>query len=235
MTIRENESIELSLRVVEALAKDAGRSIARIDPSDIERLGVAIGDTVEIRGKRVTVARVMPAFMDLRGKASVQIDGIVRENAQAGIDETIHMRKIATTPARVLVLTAMGRTIARTGAGHASYIARLLEGRPVMAGDRVRVDLLGTQAQDYMVVETQPKGAVIVQAASQVRIQGETAAQKATDRQAISYEDIGGLGREIQRIREMIELPLRYPEVFERLGIEAPKGVLLYGPPGTGK
>ena len=235
MTTKEIESVDLSLRIVEALAKDAGRNIARIDPADIERLGVAIGDTVEICGKRATVARVMPAFMDQRGKAFVQVDGIVRENAQAGIDETIHVRKIATAPARALVLTPMGRTAVRTGAGHASYIARLLEGRPVTAGDRVRIDLLGTQAQDYLVVETQPKGAVVVQAASQVRIQGETAGQKPTDRQAISYEDIGGLGREIQRIREMIELPLRYPEVFERLGIEAPKGVLLYGPPGTGK
>lgn len=226
---------EISLRVAEALSKDVGRGLARIDPADIERLGVTIGDIVEVRGKRSTAARIMPAFMDQRGKSLVQVDGIVRENAQAGLDETVVLRKVAAPPARTVGLAPLGRVATRTGAGHADYIARLLEGRPVTTGDRVRIDLLGTQAQEYQVVETQPQGVVVVQPATQVRIQGASGSQKPVDRMAISYEDIGGLDREIQRIREMIELPLRYPEVFERLGIEAPKGVLLYGPPGTGK
>lgn len=234
MATREKEVTDLSLRVAEALPKDAGRGLARVDPADIDRLGISIGDTIEVRGKRATAARVMPAFMEQRGKSIVQIDGIVRENAQAALDETVTLRKIVANGARTLVLAPLGRAVGRTATGHADYIARLLEGRPVTPGDRVRVDLLGTQAQDYQVVETQPRGTVVVQLATQVRIQGESE-QKPLDRMAISYEDIGGLEREIQRIREMIELPLRYPEVFERLGIEAPKGVLLYGPPGTGK
>jgi len=228
--------MEISLRVAEALSKDVGRGLARVDPADIERLGLTIGDTVEVRGKRATAARIMPSFMDQRGKGSVHIDGIVRENAQAGLDEMVVLRKLTAAAARSVTLAPVGRVVTRSGAGHADYIARLLEGRPVTVGDRVRVDLLGTQAQEYQVAETQPQGVVVVQAATQMRIQGAPGSQqKPVDRMAISYEDIGGLEREIQRIREMIELPLRYPEVFERLGIEAPKGVLLYGPPGTGK
>jgi transitional endoplasmic reticulum ATPase len=236
MTVRESTVTEITLRVAEALSKDVGRGLARIDPADIERLGVTIGDIVEVRGKRSTAARIMPAFMDQRGKGIVQVDGIVRENAQAGLDETVTLRKLAATPARTVALAPVGRVATRTGPGHADYIARLLEGRPVTVGDRVRIDLLGTQAQEYQIAETQPQGVVVVQPTTQVRLQGAPGSQqKPVDRMAISYEDIGGLDREIQRIREMIELPLRYPEVFERLGIEAPKGVLLYGPPGTGK
>jgi len=235
MTVREPVVTEITLRVAEALSKDVGRGLARIDPADLERLGVTIGDIVEVRGKRSTAARIMPAFMDQRGKSLVQVDGIVRENAQAGLDETVVLRKLAAPPARTVALAPLGRVATRTGAGHADYIARLLEGRPITVGDRVRIDLLGTQAQEYQIADTQPQGVVVVQPATQVRIQGAPGSQKPVDRMAISYEDIGGLEREIQRIREMIELPLRYPEVFERLGIEAPKGVLLYGPPGTGK
>ncbi len=234
MATREKVTTELNLRVAEALPKDAGRGLARVDPADIDRLGISIGDMIEVRGKRATAARVMPAFMEQRGKSTVQIDGIVRENAQTALDETVTLRKIVANGARTLVLAPLGRAVARSAAGHADYIARLLEGRPVTPGDRVRVDLLGTQAQEYQVIETQPRGTVVVQLSTQIRIQGDSD-QKPLDRMAISYEDIGGLEREIQRIREMIELPLRYPEVFERLGIEAPKGVLLYGPPGTGK
>lgn len=221
----------LQLRIAEALPKDVGRGIARIDPEDIERLGAAIGDVVEIRGKRVTVARLMPTYMAQRGKRAVQIDGIVRENASAGLDESVIVRKAVGQPARSVTLAPVGR--APAGRPHAGYVARLLEGMPTVAGDRLRVDLVGTRSQDYTVAETQPRGIVIVQAATTVRIQGGETPDKRPS--AISYEDIGGLDRAIQRIREMIELPLRYPEVFERLGIEAPKGVLLYGPPGTGK
>jgi len=223
----------LSLRIAEALPKDVGRGIARLDPDDIERLAAAIGDIVEIHGQRVTVARVMPAYMAQRGKRLVQVDGLVRENAGAGLDETVTVNKAAAQPARSITLAAVGRAPAGANRPHAGYLAGLLEGVPAVAGDRLRVNLLGTRSQDYTVVETQPRGVVLIVTGTTVRIQGETQEKQAPS--AISYEDIGGLGHAIQRIREMIELPLRYPEVFERLGIDAPKGVLLYGPPGTGK
>jgi len=223
----------LQLRIAEALPKDVGRGIARLDPDDIERLAAAIGDIVEVRGKRVTVARLMPAYMAQRGKRLVQVDGLVRENAGAGLDETVTVSKAAAQPARSITLAAVGRAPAGASRPHAGYLAGLLEGVPAVAGDRLRVNLLGTRSQDYTVAETQPRGVVLIVTGTAVRIQGEAQEKQAPS--AISYEDIGGLGHAIQRIREMIELPLRYPEVFERLGIDAPKGVLLYGPPGTGK
>ncbi|MHB0874798.1 MAG: CDC48 family AAA ATPase [Anaerolineae bacterium] len=221
----------IQLRATEALARDVGRGIARVDPLDIEQLGAGIGDVVEIRGKRTTVARLMPAYMAERGKHLVQIDGIVRENAQIGLDETVSLAKTTANPARLLTLAPVGHT---TGdRSHASYVARLLEGVPAMPGDRLRVNLVGARAQEYTVVEAQPKGVVLIQSGTSVQLQAGTQSERRVA--GVAYEDIGGLAREIQRIREMIELPLRYPEVFERLGIEPPKGVLLYGPPGTGK
>jgi transitional endoplasmic reticulum ATPase len=120
----------------------------------------------------------------------------------------------------------------RPGTEQTNYIARLLEGRGLTEGDRVRVNLFGTRALDFTVASTAPGGPVVVQASTAIRIEGEGGARREA---AVSYEDVGGLGKELPRIREMIELPLKYPEVFDRLGIDAPKGVLLHGPPGCGK
>ncbi len=223
----------ITLRVAEALTKDVGRGIARMDPEDIKRLGAEIGDVVALTGKRLTAAKVMPAYPQDRGKGLVQIDGIVRENAGASLDEKVSVRKATYQPAQSAVLVSLDSLRGAPGLQHARYLSRLLEGMPVTVGDRVRVDLLGTRAQDFSVAETTPKGIVLIGPATTIQIKGEAAPERKAAK--ISYEDIGGLEREIHRIREMIELPLKYPEVFERLGIDAPKGVLLHGPPGCGK
>jgi transitional endoplasmic reticulum ATPase len=240
--IRSGERPEVLLRVAEALPKDVGRGLARLDPQDLERLGIDIGDVVEIAGKRSTVARAMPAYVDQRGKDLIQMDGILRSNAGAGLDERVKVRPIDVQPARAVVLATppSGAHVGTQGVpalrgrlgGEARYLARLLDGIPVVSGDRVRVDLFGTRAQTFNVVETRPAGPVLIGPTTEIRLASEAAGP---ERGTITYEDIGGLGREIHRIREMIELPLRYPEVFERLGIEPPKGVLLHGPPGCGK
>ncbi len=222
-----------SLRVAEALPKDAGRGLARLDPRDLERLGVEIGDVVEIAGKRQTVARAMPAYAAQRGQGLIQIDGILRANAGAGLDERVTVRRVEAQPARSVVLTPVDVQRSPVGGAQARYIARQLDGLPVTVGDRVRVNLFGARAQHFSVAQTVPLGAVLIGPATTFRIQGEPAVPQ--ERGAITYEDIGGLHREIRRIREMIELPLKYPEVFERLGIDPPKGVLLNGPPGCGK
>ncbi|MBI2863118.1 MAG: CDC48 family AAA ATPase [Chloroflexi bacterium] len=222
----------LTVRIAEALPKDVGRGIARLDPADIEQLGAAIGDTVEIVGKRRAVARLMPAYVAERGKSLVQVDGIMRENAQAGIGERIQVRKVASQQARSVTLSSTGASQAALRGQDARYLGRLLEGVPLLAGDRVRVNLFGNRPLDLAVHETTPKGVVLVDGSTVIRVRGEPVPVRGP---AFSYEDIGGLGREISRIREMVELPLRYPEVFERLGIDPPKGVLLYGPPGCGK
>ena len=223
----------LALRVAEALPKDVGRGIARIDPADIDRLGAAIGDIVELTGKRRTVARLMPAYAAERGKDLVQVDGIIRQNAQLGLDERLQLRKVGHQPARSITLSPSSTTHTALRGQDTRYLGRLLEGVPVVAGDRVRVNLFGTRPLDFEVSETSPKDVVLANGTTVIRIKGEATAERRGP--AISYEDIGGLTKEIARIREMIELPLRYPEVFERLGIDPPKGVLLYGPPGCGK
>ncbi|PJB62405.1 MAG: AAA family ATPase [Armatimonadetes bacterium CG_4_9_14_3_um_filter_66_14] len=225
-----------ALRVVEALPKDVGRAIARLDPEDMRTLGVDVGQVVSITGKRRTVAKVMPIYMEDRGKNQVQVDGITRENAQTALGERVAVEPAEAAPARSLTLAPTSATSFRRDR-EAAYLRRLLEGVATVAGDRVRATLIGSRAQDFIVVETQPStssntGAVLIQSGTALNVQSKEGPKQGT---RITYEDIGGLHKEVQRLREMIELPLQHPEVFERLGIDPPKGVLLHGPPGSGK
>ena len=220
------------LRVTEALSKDVGRGLVRLDPQDLQKLGVSIGDVMEITGKRSTVARAMPIYAAQRGQSLIQMDGILRANAGAGLDERVTVRRVEAQPARSLVLRPAEALHARSSVAQTRYLARLLDGVPVTVGDRVRVELFGTRAQSFAVVKTDPTGAVLITPSTAIQLATEETSREPG---TITYEDIGGLRREIRRIREMIELPLRYPEVFERLGIDPPKGVLLHGPPGCGK
>lgn len=224
----------LTFQVVEAQAKDVGRAIARIDPKDMAKLEVEIGDIVEIQAKRKTIAKVMPSFPEDRGKKIIQIDGLIRENAKVGLGEKISLKKMLARPAERIVLTPLTLVRALGFDRDQKYIGTLLEGLPMMAGDRIRANLFGARSCEFLVLETTPKEAVVIHAGTAIKMKTEEAAGKKGGVK-VSYEDIGGLGREIQRVREMIELPLKYPQIFERLGIEAPKGVFLYGPPGCGK
>ena len=219
----------LSLKVAEALGKDVGRGLARLDPADMAALGLEIGDVIEIAGKRKTVGKVMPAYKEQRGKSRIQIDGLTRENVGTGLDQAVEVHKIATRPAVRIVLVP---TTITPRERDLKYIGSLLDGLPVVAGDRIRATLFGTRSADFLVTNTAPTGPVTINPTTILEV-GKSQKQEVTG--AISYEDIGGLKPQIMRIREIVELPLRYPEVFERLGIDAPKGVLLLGPPGCGK
>jgi transitional endoplasmic reticulum ATPase len=225
----DRQEIQLKLKVTEALSKDVGRAIARMGPEDLEKLQATVGDTVEIAGKRQTICRAMPAYKELRGQSRVQLDGISRENAGAGIDEFILVRKVVCAPAERVVLAPTSVTLAERDL---KYIGGLLDGLSVVQGDRIRAPLFGSRSAEFKVESTVPKGPVIINPTTQLTV-GKTQEQAVS--RSIAYEDIGGLKSQLQRIREMIELPLRYPEVFDRLGIDAPKGVLLHGPPGCGK
>ena len=231
MTETENET--LTLRVAESLAKDVGRAIARLDPEDMSKIGAQVGDIIQIVGKRATVARAMPAYLEDRSKGIVQIDGITRENAQAGLGEKVQLHKTGHENASTVILAPITSSSAFVTEKDRKYLGRLLEGLAVTSGDKVRATFLGSRYQEFSVVDTSPKGAVVIGPLTTIKVRGEAAVGK--EKTGVTYEDIGGLQKEIQRLREMIELPLKYPELFERLGIEAPKGVLLYGPPGCGK
>ena len=221
---------EITLKVAEAVKKDVGRGLARIDPADIEKLHATIGDVVEIVGKKRTVAKVMPAFKEERGKGIIQIDGPTRGNAHVSLDEKVTVKKIPWHPADNVVLTPITTVNLERDS---KYIGNLLDGLPIIEGDRIRATLFGSRFTDFVVETTIPKGVVVINPTTLLKINEKKSGT--AERLKFSYEDIGGLGHEIHRIREMIELPLKHPEVFERLGIDAPKGVLLYGPPGCGK
>lgn len=221
---------EISLKVAEAAKKDVGRGLARIDPGDIEKLEATIGDIVEIVGKNRTVAKVMPIFKEERGKGIIQIDGLTRGNSLIGLGDKVTIKKVSWQAADNVALAPVTTVSLERDS---KYIGSLLDGLPVIAGDRIRATLFGSRFTDFVVEGTAPKGVVVINPTTLLKISEKKPGKG--DRIKFSYEDIGGLGHEIQRIREMIELPLKHPEIFERLGIDAPKGVLLYGPPGCGK
>jgi len=220
------------LKVKEALPKDVGRAIARIDPEDMKSLELEVGQIIEIEGKSKTAAKAMPCYADDRGKKIIQIDGIIRENAKIGLDEKVTVQKAEGKPARKITLSPLTAAGAVQKDKDARYIGSLIEGLPLTSGDKVRARLFGTRTCDFMVEDTIPDGVVLVSSNTLIRVKTK---QGKVEKAKVSYEDIGGLAPQIRRIREMIELPLKYPEVFGRLGIEAPKGVFIYGPPGTGK
>lgn len=231
----KKKASSLSLKVAAAAPKDLGRGIVRLDPKLFGRLGVNVGDVVWVRGKRATPAKVMPNRVEGRGADVVCMDGILRGNAGAGIGEHAKVEKTLASPARKIVLAPLTPLLGLREERDLRYIGTLLEGLPLTTGDTVRASLFGPGTKDFEVVAAIPKGAVLVQSGTTIEMQGaaEVAGPRAAGR--VTYEDIGGMSREIRKVREMVELPLKHPEVFARLGIDAPKGVFLHGPPGCGK
>src|ERR687886_1008599 len=221
----------LSLKVLEAYTRDVGRGVARIDYDSMDSLSASTGDVIEIRGKRRTVAKCLPLYPSDEGKGIIRVDGLVRNNAGVAIGDTVIVKKIKAVPAEKVIvapLEAIPPIDER-------YLADALESVPLIKGDNVMVPYFGGRLTFQVIGVTPGPGidAVLVTQKTVFHIaeRGETLRGVPQ----VTYEDIGGLKDESQKVREMIELPLRHPEIFEKLGIEAPKGVLLYGPPGTGK
>lgn len=224
---------EYLFRVRESLLKDVGRAIARIDPKEMAELGIDIGDIAIVEGQRATPVRLLPCYPEERGKGLIQIDGMVRENAGTGIDEKVSLSKTSSRKALKVVLKPVGSSAFSIKGDDARYIGSLISGLPVMKGDRLKATLFGSRSVHYQVISTAPSGVVLLHTDTVIVLEEQKKPEGGSN--IISYEDIGGLGAQVQRIREMIELPLKYPEIFDRLGVEPPKGVFLYGPPGTGK
>ncbi len=219
----------LSLKVLEAYTRDVGRGVARIDYDSMDTLGASTGDVIEIKGKRRTVAKCLPLYPSDEGKGIIRIDGLGRNNSGIAIGDTITVRKIKAVAAEKVVvapLEAIPPIDER-------YLADALESVPLIKGDNVMVPYFGGRLTFQVIGVTPAADAVLVTQKTVFHIAEKGETLRGVPQ--VTYEDIGGIGNEIKKVREMIELPLRHPEIFEKLGIEAPKGVLLFGPPGTGK
>ena len=219
----------VTLKVLEAYTRDVGRGVARIDYDAMEATNASTGDVIEIKGRRRTVAKCLPLYPSDEGRGIIRIDGLIRNNAGVAIGDTVTIRKIKAVPAEKIVvapLEAIPPIDER-------YLADALESVPVTKGDNVMIPYFGGRLTFQVVSISPPAEAVIITQRTTFVISERGEALRGVPQ--VTYEDIGGLKEEIQKVREMIELPLRHPEIFEKLGVEAPKGVLLYGPPGTGK
>jgi transitional endoplasmic reticulum ATPase len=222
---------ELSLKVAEARQRDIGRKIARVDSTGMKELELSPGDLIEITGRRSTVAIVWPPYKEDDGQGIIRIDGEIRRNAGTSVGEYVRISKTTAKPATKIVLAPF-EPLPFVG-----DFGRIVRGQllnmPVAKGDIIVVPVLG-MGVELKVSSTNPSPIVMVTEGTVVEI-STTPAKRIEEVSGITYEDIGGLHEELQRIREMIELPLKHPELFRHLGIEPPKGVILYGPPGTGK
>ena len=219
----------LSLKVLEAYTRDVGRGVARIDYDSMDTLNASTGDVIEIKGKRRTVAKCLPLYTSDEGKGIIRIDGLGRNNSGIAIGDTISVRKIKAVAAEKVVvapLEAIPPIDER-------YLADALESVPLIKGDNVMVPYFGGRLTFQVIGVTPAADAVLITQKTVFHIAEKGETLRGVPQ--VTYEDIGGLTDEIKKVREMIELPLRHPEILEKLGIEAPKGVLLYGPPGTGK
>lgn len=255
---------EISLKVLEARQDDINKGIIRMDSQAFKDLGVSPGDVVELMGDRKTVAIAARAFPADIGLGVVRMDGLTRRNAGTSLGELVKIRKADAKPAKRVVIAPAQKGVHIQVLGPTNTIKRALLGRPIVKGDVItlggtserRRAFSGNPFEDifrmiegdpfigvpfgfagmrFVVVSTQPKSSVIITNKTDVVLKPEAVNVEAENLPDITYEDIGGLKEEITKVREMIELPLKHPELFQRLGIEPPKGVLLYGPPGTGK
>ncbi len=222
---------EYTLKVGEARPSDVGRGIARVDQAVIYNAGWQAGDVLSIAGKKKTAALLLPGYPEDTGTGIVRLDGNIRRNAGVSIDDRVPVKVTKSAPASKVVFAP---TVPLRITGGEEYLRRLLDGRVLTRGDVIEISVMGRKIELVATKITPAADAVIMGDRTGIEISEKPAKEeRATPR--ISYEDIGGLGPEIKKIREMIELPMKHPELFERLGVEAPKGVLLHGPPGTGK
>jgi len=220
---------QVQLKVLEAYTRDVGRGVARIDYDAMDALDASTGDVIEIRGKRRTVAKCLPLYPSDEGRGIVRIDGLIRNNAGVAIGDMVIVKKVKAPPAEKVVVAPLEAVPPIDE----RYLADALESVPVTKGDNVMIPYFGGRLTFQVVGLSPAAEAALITQRTVFVISEKGEALRGVPQ--VTYEDIGGLKGEIQKVREMIELPLRHPEIFEKLGVEAPKGVLLYGPPGTGK
>ncbi len=227
------EKREVKLKVASAYQRDVGRGIVRIDRKAMREIGVQSGDIIEIIGTKNTAAVVWPAYPEDEGLGIIRMDGTIRKNADVGLGDEVTIRKAEVKEAKKVIVAPTEPM--RFGGDFVEWFHSRLVGRPVVRGDYIKVGILG-QELTFVVTATTPAGIVQITEFTDFQVSEKPVKEVSkTAALGVTYEDIGGLKDVIQKVREMIELPLKHPEIFEKLGIEPPKGVLLYGPPGTGK
>jgi len=224
--------VEVQLRVGDARQRDVGRGIARLDQRTMQKLDISAGDVIEMVGKRTTSAIAWPAYSEDQNREMIRIDGFTRKNAGVAINEYVVARPAKVKNALIITFAPVDMRL-NVDEDFTNFVKNRLMERTLMEGDTTLVMMLG-HAIPFTVTKTRPQGIVKVTAETKLTILNEPAPE-GRGLPRTTYEDIGGLHEEIQRVREMVELPLRHPELFQRLGIEPPKGVMLYGPPGCGK
>jgi transitional endoplasmic reticulum ATPase len=220
---------QVQLKVLEAYTRDVGRGVARIDYDAMDALDASTGDVIEIKGKRRTVAKCLPLYPSDEGRGIVRIDGLIRNNAGVAIGDVVAVKKVKAPPAEKVVVAPLEAVPPIDE----RYLADALESVPVTKGDNIMIPYFGGRLTFQVVGVSPVADAALITQRTVFVISEKGEALRGVPQ--VTYEDIGGLKDEIQKVREMIELPLRHPEIFEKLGVEAPKGILLYGPPGTGK
>src|ERR687896_479070 len=226
-----NNNNKMSLKVAETNPKFVGRGMALVDPKVMEEMDLSTGDVLEISGKKKSYVLLWSSQREDQGKKLIRIDGYTRNNIGVGIDDIVSVRKVNVKKTEQVILAP---TEELNIVGLEDYLPELLEGRVVTRGDMIPLNIMGRRI-GFAVTSTSPTDAASLIDSNTEFIIGSIPKAAAKGVPRVSYEDIGGLKNEVQKFREMIELPLRHPEIFDRIGIEAPKGVLLHGPPGTGK
>lgn len=220
-----------ALKVAELKPGETGRGVSRIDPELMDILGLKVGDIIQIDGTKKTAVKVLRGGPEDANRGIIRIDGSTRRNAGVGIDDRVDIKKITAKNATKITFSPTEQLRLQGGE---EFLRQNMEGRVFAKGDAVTLNVMGNKI-DLMVTSFAPTGdAAMMMADTEVKI-SDKPADKAADVPQVSYDDIGGLGDEVHKLREMVELPLKHPELFKRLGVEAPKGVLLHGPPGTGK
>ena len=218
------------MRIGESKQRDVGKKRARIGPEAMDYLHVAPGDIIEIKGKRTSSAVVWPANEDEKNPDCVNIDGQTRKNVGLTLDDIVEVQKVEVKTAKTVVLMPINDVVT-IDKEFTDFVKNRLKGLPLTSGDEISVMILGN-SMDFKISKISPKRVVKIDRLSNLKILSEAATDK---KNRITYEEIGGLGVEITAMREIVELPLRHPELFTRLGVEPHSGVLLYGPPGCGK
>ncbi|TFG01108.1 MAG: AAA family ATPase [Promethearchaeota archaeon] len=225
---------KFTLRVQKAKKRDIGRNIIRIDPETMEKLEIQTGDVIALNGKKESAGIAWPSYPQDNGLGIVRIDSRLRKNTGTSIDDSIEIRKVDAKVAQNIVIAPASVKI-RTNPRFESFVKRKLNNYPVTIDDIILISIGISREITFKVISLRPKGICVIKPESSLHISEHVTEDEERGTNYITYEDVGGLDREIQRVREMVELPLRHPSLFKRLGIDPPKGVLLRGPPGCGK